>query len=82
MGRADLIGDADKQLIPKNQPKSSDDYHAPRRKNSGSAHTRRTAGKKMLTQHTGLPPRDTGTLHKPSSVKKKSRARVRKKAGH
>ena len=62
MGRADLIGDGDKQLIPKNQPTSSDDYHAARRKNSASAHSRRTGsnqakGKKILTQHTGLPPR-------------------------
>ena len=77
MGRADLIGDADKQLIPKNQPKSGGDYHAPRRKNSESAHTRRTGGKKMLTQHTGLPPRDTGASNKPSSVKKKSRGKIR-----
>ena len=57
MGRADLIGDSDKHLIPKDQPKSTDDYHAPRRKNSQSAHSRRTSGKKILTQHTGLPPR-------------------------
>ncbi len=57
MGRADLIGDGDKQLIPKDQPKSTKDYHAPRRKNSQSAHSRRTGGKKILTQHTGLPPR-------------------------
>jgi len=62
MGRADLIGDGDKQLIPKDQPASTDDYRAARRKNSASAHSRRTnayrsKGKKILTQHTGLPPR-------------------------
>jgi len=62
MGRTDLIGDGDKQLIPKDQPASSEDYHAARRKNSSSAHTRRKKSqgkksKKILTQHTGLPPR-------------------------
>ena len=57
MGRADLIGDGEKQLVPKEQPKAAKDYHAPRRKNSQSAHSRRTGGKKILTQHTGLPPR-------------------------
>ena len=58
MGRADLIGDGEHQLIPKHQP---DDraYQAPRRKNSQAAHQRRTKGKKILTQHTGLPPRTT-----------------------
>ena len=75
MGRVDLIGDADKQLIPKDQPKSTEAYQASRRKNSESAHARRTGGKKILTQHTGLPPRDTGASNKPSSVKKKSRGR-------
>jgi len=72
MGRADLIGDADKHLIPKDQPASSDDYQAARRKNSTAAHLRSTQShstqshptqsnrnkvKKILTQHTGLPPR-------------------------
>lgn len=77
MGRHDLIGDGDKQLIPKDQPASTEDYSAARRKNSASSHQRRTQanrnnshknssrknpsdksqGKKILTQHTGLPPR-------------------------
>ena len=79
MGRADLIGDADKHLIPKDQPKTDDDYRAPRRKNSESAHSRRTGGKKILTQHTGLPPRDSGASKKPSAIKKKSSKRRRPK---
>jgi radical SAM superfamily enzyme YgiQ (UPF0313 family) len=70
MGRVDLIGEADRQLIPRHQPKAGDDYQAKRRKNSVSAHTRRTGGKKTLTQHTGLPPRDNGGSKKQSSVKK------------
>ncbi len=62
MGRADLIGDGDRQLIPKDQPTSSKSYHSARRKNSDSAHTRKIKmkkgkGQKILTQHTGLPPR-------------------------
>lgn len=56
MGRADLIGDGSRQLIPARQPEEAVDYRSPRRKNSASSHRRRQA----LTQHTGLPPRDTG----------------------
>jgi radical SAM superfamily enzyme YgiQ (UPF0313 family) len=58
MGRADLIGDGPRQLIPKHQPDARRAYKAPRRKNSGDAHQRRTRRGKLLTQHTGLPPRD------------------------
>jgi uncharacterized radical SAM protein YgiQ len=59
MGRADLIGSGKHQLVPKDQPEDAKTYRAPRRKNSASAHQRRTKGKKVLTQHTGLPPRSS-----------------------
>jgi hypothetical protein len=68
MGRADLIGEGEHQLIPKHQANSKQannrkDYKSPRRKNSASAHQKRTNTKnkarKILTQHTGLPPRST-----------------------
>ena len=59
MGRTDLIGEDKHQLVPKNQPDDQHAYKAPRRKNSASAHQRRTKGKKILTQHNGLPPRTT-----------------------
>ena len=59
MGRADLIGDRDQQLVPADQPDGDNVYRAPRRKNSAGAHKKRTRGKKVLTQHTGLPPRST-----------------------
>ncbi|KAA0875189.1 YgiQ family radical SAM protein [Nitrincola tapanii] len=52
MGRADLIGEGEMQLIP-----SSDEvgtYTSHRRKNTPGA--ARTAKGKLLTQHTGLPP--------------------------
>ncbi|WP_051692957.1 YgiQ family radical SAM protein [Marinobacterium lacunae] len=56
MGRADLIGSGEHQLIPEHQAES--DYVAPRRKNS---HKSSRAGKgRILTQHTGLPPRQDG----------------------
>jgi hypothetical protein len=57
MGRAELIGDGRNQLIPAQQPDELRDYQAPRRKNSSRAHQRRTKGRKVITQHTGLPPR-------------------------
>ena len=56
MGRADLIGNGKHQLIPRDQPDAGNDYRAPRRKNSQQAHNTRR-GRKLLTQHTGLPPR-------------------------
>ncbi len=59
MGRADLVGDGDHQLIPRTQPREDAGYRAPRRKNSESAHAKRKSGRKILTQHTGLPPRRT-----------------------
>jgi hypothetical protein len=74
MGRSDLIGDGESHLIPASQPGAGQGYRAPRRKNTAQAHQRRT-GKKILTQHTGLPPRDDGgkqaragrKRHKPAS---------------
>ena len=60
MGRAELIGDGEQQLIPATQP-ATDSYRSPRRKNSAGAHKRRKGSKggkgRALTQHTGLPPR-------------------------
>jgi len=60
LGRGDLIGDSPQQLVPREQPEARRDYQAPRRKNSAAAHQRRTGAGKVLTQHTGLPPRETG----------------------
>jgi uncharacterized radical SAM protein YgiQ len=59
MGRSDLIGEGEHQLIPARQPDDDESgYRAPRRKNSAGAHKRRRAGKgTALTRHTGLPPR-------------------------
>ena len=70
MGRADLIGDGERHLIPATQPETGRDYHAPRRKNSAQAHQRRTGKNRVLTQHTGLPPRDDGSTKTPKQGKK------------
>src|SRR5699024_3585188 len=58
MGRSDLIGDGKNQLVPAQQPNSRG-YHSARRKNSTPARDNKGAGP-LLTQHTGLPPRDKG----------------------
>ena len=59
MGRADLIGNAKHHLIPSFQPATDGSYQSARRKNSTAVGTRTstvTRGR-ILTQHTGLPPR-------------------------
>ena len=76
MGRADLIGNGEHQLIPRDQPVGQDNYRAPRRKNSGQAHARRVGKGQLLTQHTGLPPREQGD--KPSARSGKSTAGKRR----
>jgi uncharacterized radical SAM protein YgiQ len=54
MGRADLIGDGPHHLIPRWQPAVDGTYTTARRKNSTPAAPRKG---RVLTQHTGLPPR-------------------------
>jgi uncharacterized radical SAM protein YgiQ len=58
LGRADLIGNGKQQLIPSFQPATDGSYQSARRKNSTSGAM--TKGR-LLTQHTGLPPRETVT---------------------
>ena len=58
MGRADLIGNGEKHLIPFHQPKTDGSYTSTRRKNSSEPTARKTVKPgRLLTQHTGLPPR-------------------------
>ena len=61
MGRADLIGNGKHHLIPTFQPKEGEGYVSARRKNSTAAGERTSPVTKgrLLTQHTGLPPRKT-----------------------
>jgi uncharacterized radical SAM protein YgiQ len=58
MGRADLIGNGQRHLIPSYQPATDGSYTSARRKNSTPPKGR------LLTQHTGLPPRVTGNARK------------------
>jgi hypothetical protein len=57
MGREDLIGSGKSQLIPLHQPRDGDTYHNPRRKNSYRGKGGGLRKGRLLTQHTGLPPR-------------------------
>ncbi|MFZ9338489.1 MAG: YgiQ family radical SAM protein [Limnohabitans sp.] len=66
MGRADLIGNGKQHLIPRFQPLTTEGYTSSRRKNSTGAAAKtspvtlgrvKAAPGKLLTQHTGLPPR-------------------------
>jgi hypothetical protein len=54
MGRADLIGNGKHHLVPTYQPDTGE-YQSARRKNSTPAGSKKAG--KLLTQHTGLPPR-------------------------
>ncbi|NMM09818.1 MAG: YgiQ family radical SAM protein [Polaromonas sp.] len=63
MGRVDLIGNGKNHLIPTYQPLTGGGYSSARRKNSTSSVTQVTPTVKgrILTQHTGLPPRENGS---------------------
>ena len=63
MGRADLIGNGKHHLIPTFQPMSDGSYSSARRKNSTAVALKPSTPVKgrILTQHTGLPPRDNGS---------------------
>jgi uncharacterized radical SAM protein YgiQ len=56
MKLAHLIGPGPKQLVPADQPAGAA-HQSQRRKNTKEAHEKRTRRGKLLTQHTGLPPR-------------------------
>ncbi|MDE2566606.1 MAG: YgiQ family radical SAM protein [Burkholderiales bacterium] len=58
LGRADLIGNGKHHLIPRHQPATDGGYVSARRKNSTPP-----AGR-LLTQHTGLPPRVAGAARR------------------
>jgi hypothetical protein len=77
MGRADLIGNGKQHLIPTFQPMTDGSYQSARRKNSTPSVAQpaaRTPAKapgkgRVLTQHTGLPPRVNGAA-KPGATRK------------
>ncbi|MFN3957920.1 MAG: DUF3362 domain-containing protein, partial [Tepidimonas ignava] len=82
MGRADLIGNGKHHLVPTYQPLTDGSYRAPRRANSTppAARSRASAGPakpaqppkgRVLTQHTGLPPRVTGAEPAPPTPQRR-----------
>ncbi len=75
MGRADLIGNGKHHLIPTFQPLNDGSYSSARRKNSTVAAVKSSPVLKgrLLTQHTGLPPRDNGSS--PGLVKAQRKVR-------
>ena len=54
-----LIGSGPDKLVPAEQPKGYKVKESARRKNTKQAHKKRVRRGKLLTQHTGLPPRET-----------------------
>ncbi|HEY4079859.1 MAG TPA: YgiQ family radical SAM protein [Burkholderiaceae bacterium] len=74
MGRADLIGNGKHHLIPSYQPITDGSYESARRKNSTTVKMSAPASPskgRLLTQHTGLPPRVTGAA-KPGAAPTKA----------
>ncbi|MES2583819.1 MAG: DUF3362 domain-containing protein, partial [Pseudomonadota bacterium] len=73
MGRADLVGNGKHHLIPTFQPLGDGGYQSARKKNSTAAPATPSKPVKpvkglILTRHTGLPPRVTGSA-KPMASK-------------
>ena len=60
MKLAHLIGSGPEKLVPATQPKGYRKNQSSRRKNTRSAHEKRVKRGKLLTQHSGLPPRSRG----------------------
>ena len=76
MGRADLIGNGKHHLIPTFQPMTDGTYLSARRKNSTATVTTKASPVikgRLLTQHTGLPPRDNGAGKAPGKLARKPR---------
>ena len=56
-----LIGNGKHHLIPTFQPLTDGSYQSARRKNSTTVAKSAPVKGRILTQHTGLPPRDNGS---------------------
>ena len=80
MGRADLIGNGKHHLIPTYQPATDGTYQTARKKNSSveQGKSQKVTAKKgrVLTQHTGLPPRETGAGKAPVIPKRPVKKRT------
>jgi hypothetical protein len=74
MGRADLIGNGKHHLVPRYQPLIDGNYQSARRKNStvplAGAKPNSPVRGRVLTQHTGLPPRHLGSANAPAPARR------------
>jgi len=75
MGRADLIGNGKQHLVPSYQPVAAGGARAAQRPRSAPEATPRPG--RLLTQHTGLPPRElgAGVRHKTAAMAPRRKAR-------
>jgi len=77
MGRADLIGNGKHHLIPTYQPLTDGGYTSARKKNSTTTAVVTKSAPvvkgRLLTQHTGLPPRDNGSAKVSGKLVRKPR---------
>jgi len=81
LGRADLIGNGKQHLIPTWQPLTDGGYTSARRKNStpvvakpsGAGQAKVPVKGRILTQHTGLPPREAGNGARNTKTARKPR---------
>ena len=74
MGRADLIGNGRHHLIPSFQPATDGSYQSARRKNSTPVKPAAAPARgRVLTQHTGLPPRESGSAKAPAGPRRRLR---------
>ncbi|MEC8055996.1 MAG: DUF3362 domain-containing protein, partial [Pseudomonadota bacterium] len=96
MGRADLIGNSKQHLIPTYQPQGTaeGEYKSARKKNSSNAgdsvkrnaqpqshqSAKRPQKGQILTQHTGLPPRETGQKKPFDASKSRSKSKNKTRA--
>jgi uncharacterized radical SAM protein YgiQ len=72
MGRSDLVGNGKHHLIPTYQPLTGGGYDSARKKNSTALTPVKPVPGKILTQHTGLPPRVTGSAKPGAQAMSKS----------
>jgi len=84
MGKSHLIGNGDKHLVPFEQARSGNKPYGSKARSSDTRRTNNQADKKpqkgqILTQHTGLPPREAPDTRPSSKPKKKG---VVKKRGN
>ena len=84
MGRADLIGNGKHHLVPTYQPLTHGNYQSARRKNStvtvAGAKPNSPVRGRLLTQHTGLPPRVQGSEPVRSASSRKSAGKLGKRS--